>query len=105
MKQGIHPEYGPIKVRCSCGHEFTTGSTYYTELHPKKDAKKESKKGSKAANEEHLHIDMCSNCHPFYTGKQRLIDSSGRVEKFQKKFQKLGTRTKTAGKEEGAAGG
>ncbi len=64
MKQGIHPEYQKIKVICtSCGNEFESGST-----------KKEIK------------VDTCSNCHPFFTGRQRFAAAQGRIEKFNKKF-------------------
>jgi len=63
MKAKIHPKYGEAKVKCACGETFTTGST-------KSD----------------LHVDICSKCHPFYTGKQKLVDTGGRVEKFKKKF-------------------
>jgi large subunit ribosomal protein L31 len=63
MKQGIHPEYYETTVRCACGETFTTGST-----------KKE------------LRVDICSKCHPFFTGKQKFVDTGGRVEKFKKKF-------------------
>lgn len=64
MKQGIHPEYNKCKVICtSCGNEFESGST-----------KKEIK------------VDTCSNCHPFYTGRQRFAAAQGRIEKFNKKF-------------------
>jgi large subunit ribosomal protein L31 len=63
MKQGIHPEYHETTVRCACGETFTTGST-----------KKE------------LRVDICSKCHPFFTGKQKFVDTGGRVEKFKKKF-------------------
>jgi large subunit ribosomal protein L31 len=63
MKKGIHPQYQDIKFTCACGASFTAGSTI------NKDFKTE----------------ICSNCHPFYTGKQKLVDSSGRVERFMKK--------------------
>jgi large subunit ribosomal protein L31 len=63
MKEKIHPEYYETTVKCACGETFTTGST-----------KKE------------LRVDICSNCHPFYTGKQKLVDTGGRVEKFNKKY-------------------
>lgn len=63
MKEGLHPKYQEAVVKCACGETFTTGST-----------KKE------------LHVEICSKCHPFYTGKQKLIDTGGRVEKFMKKF-------------------
>lgn len=63
MKEGLHPEYHEAVVKCACGETFTTGST-----------KKE------------LHVEICSKCHPFFTGKQKLVDTGGRVEKFMKKF-------------------
>jgi large subunit ribosomal protein L31 len=64
MQQGIHPEYyQDAVVKCACGNTFTTGST-----------KKE------------LKVEICSKCHPFYTGKQKLMDIGGRVDKFMKKF-------------------
>lgn len=65
MKKGIHPEYVEITVHCACGNSFQTKST-------KKD----------------LRVEICSKCHPFFTGKQKLIDSAGRVEKFHKKYKK-----------------
>ena len=64
MKKDIHPEYVEAKVHCSCGNEFTTRST-----------------------KPELKVELCSQCHPFYTGKQKLVDSGGRVERFQKRFQ------------------
>ena len=63
MKTEIHPEYAVSNVRCTCGNEFTTRST----------------KGD-------IHVEICSNCHPFYTGKQKLVDTGGRVERFQRKL-------------------
>ncbi len=63
MKPGIHPAYKKSIVTCVCGNTFETRST--------------------AGN---LHIEICSSCHPFFTGKQKLLDSAGRVEKFQKKY-------------------
>jgi large subunit ribosomal protein L31 len=66
MRTGIHPAYNEIKVVCSCGNTFTTRST----------AKKE------------IHLDVCSACHPFYTGKQKLIDTAGRVDKFRRKYNR-----------------
>lgn len=63
MKKGIHPKYGKANVRCACGNTFETGST-----------------------KEEIHVEICSNCHPFYTGKQKLIDSGGRVDRFKKKY-------------------
>ena len=65
MKAGIHPEYKEVKVSCACGETFTTKST-----------RKE------------IHLDICSKCHPFYTGKQKIVDAEGRVEKFKKKYAK-----------------
>ncbi len=64
MKQGIHPEYHEITVVCACGHKFQTHST-------KAD----------------MRVEICSACHPFFTGKQKLVDSAGRVERFQKRYQ------------------
>ena len=64
MKEKIHPEYKEIKVICSCGNTFTTRSTLGKEL----------------------HVEVCSSCHPFYTGKQKIVDTGGRVDKFRKKY-------------------
>ena len=63
MKDKIHPEYKESAVKCACGNTFATHST---------------------AGD--LQVDICSNCHPFYTGKQKYVDAAGRVEKFQRKF-------------------
>lgn len=63
MKQGIHPEYVETKVTCSCGNTFTTRSV-----------------------KPELHVELCNQCHPFYTGKQKLVDTGGRVERFQRKY-------------------
>ena len=63
MRKAIHPEYNEITVKCACGNTFTTRST-----------------GSD------VQADICANCHPFYTGKQKFVDTAGRVEKFQRKF-------------------
>lgn len=63
MKQGIHPDYVTATVRCSCGNTFTTRST-----------------------EPDLHVELCNECHPFFTGKQKLVDTAGRVERFQRKY-------------------
>ena len=65
MKADIHPEYVEAHVTCSCGNEFTTRST-----------------------KAELHVEVCSACHPFYTGKQKLMDSGGRVERFQRRLEK-----------------
>jgi large subunit ribosomal protein L31 len=63
MKQGIHPDYQIATVHCACGNTFQTRST-----------------------KSELRVEVCSNCHPFYTGKQKLLDAGGRVERFQKKY-------------------
>ena len=68
MKQGIHPEYVTATVRCSCGNSFTTRST-------KPD----------------LHVELCNECHPFFTGRQKLVDTGGRVERFERRY---GARSK-----------
>ena len=65
MKTEIHPEYVEAHVRCTCGNEFTTRST-----------------------QPEIHVEICSNCHPFYTGKQKLVDTGGRVERFQRRAAK-----------------
>jgi large subunit ribosomal protein L31 len=70
MKPNVHPNYYVATVSCACGHTFTTRST-----------KKEIK------------LEICSACHPFYTGKQRLVDTAGRVERFQKRFAKTSGKT------------
>jgi large subunit ribosomal protein L31 len=64
MKPDIHPEYRDIKATCSCGNVIETRSTL----------------------EEDIHLDVCSACHPFYTGKQKILDTGGRVERFRKRF-------------------
>ncbi len=63
MKKDIHPKYYETKVKCACGNEFTTGSTL-----------------------KEMHVEICSQCHPFFTGKQKIIDSAGRVDRFKKKY-------------------
>ena len=65
MKTGIHPEYGLSHVHCSCGNDFYTRST-----------------------KPELHVEICSQCHPFYTGKQKLVDTGGRVERFRRRAAK-----------------
>lgn len=70
MKADIHPEYHDITVTCSCGSVFQTRST----------------------RKEELNIEVCSTCHPFYTGKQKIVDTAGRVEKFRQKYGKLATK-------------
>jgi large subunit ribosomal protein L31 len=66
MKAGIHPAYEEINVICACGNKFTTRST----------------------NKGDIRVEICSNCHPFFTGRQKLVDTEGRVDRFQKKVQK-----------------
>ncbi|MBI4194939.1 MAG: 50S ribosomal protein L31 [Betaproteobacteria bacterium] len=75
MKAKIHPQYREITVTCSCGNTWTTRSTLGKEL----------------------HVEVCSSCHPFYTGKQKIVDTAGRVEKFRQKYaQKAATGPKAA---------
>jgi len=74
MKSGIHPEYNEITVTCACGESFKTRST-------RKDA---------------LHIEICSACHPFFTGKQKLVDTAGRVDRFNKRYGKKTETEKSA---------
>jgi len=71
MREGIHPEYNEIKATCSCGNVMLIKSTL----------------------KQDLSLDVCSSCHPFYTGKQKLVDTSGRVEKFEKRFGKKDKKT------------
>ncbi len=71
MQNNIHPAYQPIKVICSCGNTFETRSTL------KRD----------------LHLEICSKCHPFYTGEQKIVDTAGRVERFRKKYAKKRSNT------------
>jgi large subunit ribosomal protein L31 len=65
MKADIHPDYHDVKVTCSCGNAFSTRSTY---------------------EKDELHVEVCSACHPFYTGQQKIMDTAGRVDKFKKRF-------------------
>ena len=74
MKTETHPEYGDVTVKCSCGNEFTTRST---------------RAGA-------LNVELFNECHPFYTGKQKLVDTGGRVERFNKRY---GTRKKATKKD------
>jgi large subunit ribosomal protein L31 len=66
MKEKIHPAYHQTTIRCACGNEVPTGST-------RKD----------------IRVEICSQCHPFFTGKQKIMDSAGRIERFQKKYSKV----------------
>ena len=70
MKKGIHPKYHHTKVRCACGTEWVVGSTL-----------------------KELKLDVCSSCHPFFTGKQKIVDTEGRIEKFKRRY---GIKEKTA---------
>ena len=63
MKEGIHPNYKPTTITCACGAVWETGST-----------------------KEDIHVELCSKCHPFYTGRQKLVDTGGRVDRFKKRF-------------------
>ena len=69
MKEAIHPKYNVTTVRCACGNEFQTGST-----------------------KENIRVEICSNCHPFYTGKQKLVDTGGRVDRFNRRFNIEGNK-------------
>jgi large subunit ribosomal protein L31 len=71
MKTDIHPGYDLATVTCSCGNTFQTRST-----------------------KSELHVEVCSECHPFYTGKQKLMDAGGRVERFQRRLEKAGGNTR-----------
>jgi len=70
MKAGIHPEYKEIKVVCSCGNSFVTRSAMGRDL----------------------HVEVCSACHPFYTGKQKMLDTAGRVERFRQRYARGGAK-------------
>lgn len=65
MKASVHPDYHAVKVRCACGESWETRSTH---------------KGD-------IHLEICSACHPFFTGKQKLVDTAGRVERFRKRYK------------------
>lgn len=64
MKEGLHPDYKKTTIKCVCGNEIETGSI-----------------------EEDITVEICSNCHPFYTGQQKILDSEGRIEKFKKRYE------------------
>ena len=70
MKKDIHPKSHTAKIRCACGFEIEAKST----------------KG------EQVHVEICSNCHPFFTGKQRFVDTAGRIDRFRKKYAKFGSK-------------
>ena len=82
MKIGIHPEYVECTVSCACGNTFQTHSTKPS-----------------------IKLEICSNCHPFFTGRQKFVDTAGRVERFQKRFAKTGGETIKAKKTAGMAKG
>lgn len=63
VKEGIHPKYGPATIKCACGAVFETCST-----------------------QKEIHVDICSKCHPFFTGKQKLVDTGGRIDRFKKRY-------------------
>ena len=71
MKEGIHPEYKETTVKCACGAEYKTRST-----------------------KENIRVDICSKCHPFFTGKQKLVDTAGRIDRFNKRYGVKATETK-----------
>jgi large subunit ribosomal protein L31 len=72
MKENIHPKYQDTKIRCACGNVIETSST-----------------------KDNITVEICSNCHPFFTGKQKLVDTAGRIERFRKKYQKFQQQEKT----------
>jgi large subunit ribosomal protein L31 len=74
MKPDIHPEYHEVTVTCVCGNSFTTRSTA-----------------------EKIELEICSNCHPFYTGKQKLVDTAGRVERFRRRYAQAAEKQKEKG--------
>ncbi|MCP4667142.1 MAG: 50S ribosomal protein L31 [Deltaproteobacteria bacterium] len=74
MKEEIHPNYYEATIRCACGNEFTAGST---------------------AKE--INVEICSKCHPFFTGKQKLVDSAGRVERFNRKYSQFEKKAAESG--------
>ena len=73
MRNGIHPQYVETKVHCGCGNEFTTRSTKTNGV---------------------INVEVCSACHPFYTGKQKILDSGGRVARFEARYGKRAARSK-----------
>lgn len=73
MKKDIHPKYEDTKIRCACGNEIDVGST-----------------------RDNITVEICSNCHPFFTGKQKLVDTAGRIERFRKKYAKFQNQEKSS---------
>jgi large subunit ribosomal protein L31 len=77
MKAGIHPVYQPTRMVCVCGSVVETRST---------------------VGKDELHVEICANCHPFYTGKQKLVDKAGRVERFRRRYEKATEKKSTSKK-------
>lgn len=77
MKENTHPKYNEVQVTCSCGNQFTTRST---------------------SASKQLHIEVCSHCHPFYTGKQKVMDTAGRIDKFRQRYAGKAAGKTTAAK-------
>jgi large subunit ribosomal protein L31 len=75
MKKGIHPEYHQTNIRCACGNVVEAGST-----------------------KENIRVEICAKCHPFFTGKQKLVDTAGRIERFRKKYSSFDARESVDGK-------
>ena len=75
MKAGIHPDYHEVTVHCACGNAFKTRSTFKGDL---------------------VRVEICSSCHPFFTGKQKLLDTAGRVERFTRKYEKAAQAAQAA---------
>ncbi len=73
MKKDIHPKYAETKIRCACGNEIEVGST-----------------------RDNITVEICSSCHPFFTGKQKLVDTAGRIERFRKKYAKFQNQEKAS---------
>ncbi len=73
MKKGVHPDYVECEIACACGSKVVTRGV-----------------------QSHVHVDICSACHPFYTGKQKLVDTAGRIEKFNLRFAKTEAKKQTA---------
>ncbi len=71
MKEGIHPRYEETTIRCACGNELRVGST-----------------------KKNITVEICAECHPFYTGKQKLVDTAGRIERFRRKYAKFAQQNK-----------
>jgi large subunit ribosomal protein L31 len=71
MKKDIHPNFKPTQIRCACGNVIEAGST-----------------------KQNITVEICSNCHPFFTGKQKLVDTAGRIERFRKKYAKFQSQEK-----------